>query len=234
MIACRLRTFAKCQRPKSGDNTEEGWTGMETEPSAFTYIHTCTQNAEKTSRCASQTLHCRITWPFWSLIYYIVQCASLIMRRLFGIFSYVSFVYFSWRWLPWFGSLSPNNQWLAVVWSLAIGQTNMLLMTKATRKDCAILYAYQQRDFIWKKTWLDWNCLPLLLSDRFRSPILNSPPQLYNLWSLPLFIYYKSYVCSDMKKLLILASVCTHLCCVRPASATRYLRWMKDIALYLR
>ncbi|XP_073778229.1 protein diaphanous homolog 2 isoform X10 [Danio rerio] len=24
MIACRLRTFAKCQRPKSGDNTEEG------------------------------------------------------------------------------------------------------------------------------------------------------------------------------------------------------------------
>lgn len=179
MIACRLRTFAKCQRPKSGDNPEEGWTGMEREPLGI-HIHT-RAHAYRTLNQPQDVLHSSrhvITGSHdthFSLKPYVIHSLGVL-----GLFNLAVFVIFTIT--PILSMLTPliyltstllsaNNQWLATVWSLAIGffyaQTRFCWQkAKSTRKDCMILYAYWQRDFIccvdWTKPWLDWFCLPIL------------------------------------------------------------------------
>ncbi len=239
MIACRLRTFAKCQRPKSGDNTEEGWRGMEREP-FYIRIHPHAYRMPNTiSRCASllQTLHHRIIWPSLLSEALYMTCSLCIGPSNLAVFVCLLFSWFR-RFCLYFTKLTPliwltstslsaNNQWLAAVWSLAIGffdaQTHSCWQkAKNTIKDCVNMYAYQQRDLfavlIEQNLDLNDSVCPLYLFDRKKIifPVCNSHHQSFNLWSLRLFIYYRSYICSDMKKLLILASVlpCVHTCAV--------------------
>lgn len=194
MIACRLRTFAKCQRPKSGDNTEEGWRGMEREPFGIRihpHPHVHAYRMQNKPQDVRHSSRCFITGsldPHFSLKPYILHALCALGLSNLAVFvclfvcyfhDYAGSVYISAHltkltpliWLT-STSLSANNQWLAVVWSLAIGffdaQTRSCWQkAKNTIKDCVILYAYQQRDFIcsvdWTKPWLEWFCLPPLL-----------------------------------------------------------------------
>lgn len=184
MIACRLRTFAKCQRPKSGDNTEEGWRGMEREP-FYIRIH---PHAYRMPNKYQDVHHCSRRFitgsldPHFSPKPYIrhAHCAlglsnlAVFVCLLFSWFRRFCLYLTKLTPLIWLTStsLSANNQWLAAVWSLAIGffdaQTHSCWQkAKNTIKDCVNMYAYQQRDFIcrvdWTKPWLEWFCLPSLL-----------------------------------------------------------------------
>lgn len=183
-----------CQVPKTQEWGQH-WGGLKRNGErALRHSHTststrtCIQNAEQTSRCASQLqmLHHRITWPSLLSEALYTTCSLCIGPIQFSgvclfvcyFHDYASSVYISAHltkltpliWLT-STSLSANNQWLAV-WSLAIGffdaQTRSCWQkAKNNIKDCVILYAYQQRDFIcsvdWTKPWLEWFCLPPLL-----------------------------------------------------------------------
>lgn len=182
-----------CQVPKTQEWGQH-WGGLKRNGEralrhSHTSTRTCIQNAEQTSRCASQLqmLHHRITWPSLLSEALYTTCSLCIGPIQFSgvclfvcyFHDYAGSVYISAHLtkltpLIWLTStlLSANNQWLAVVWSLAIGffdaQTRSCWQkAKNTIKDCVILYAYQQRDFIcsvdWTKPWLEWFCLPPLL-----------------------------------------------------------------------
>lgn len=243
MIACRLRTFAKCQRPKSGDNTEEGWRGLEREPFYIhinTYMLTeCRTNIKMciTAPDASSQDHLTLT-SLWSLIY---TTCSLFIGPI--QFSGVCLL-FSWlrRFCLYLSAFHQANSpdlahvHLAICKQSKIGcglisrywifwRTNTLLLTKGQKhhkglRESVCISAKGLYLPCWLNKTLTWMILsaPFTYFDRKKRifPVCNSHHQSFNLWSLPLFIYYRSYICSDMKTLLILASVlpCVHTCAV--------------------
>lgn len=211
----------------------------------YTPTRTCIQNADRTSRRASklQTLHHRITWPSealyttCSLCFGPIQFAGLFVCYFhdYGGSVYISAHLTKLTPLIWLTStsLSANNQWLAAVWSLAVGFFKTLLLTKGQKhhkglRDSVCISAKGLYLGCWlNKTLTDSTC-----------PFSKTIPTISHLISdHHLSRHYRSYICSDMEKaadISFSATVCTHLCCVRAAGATRYLRWLKDIALYLR
>lgn len=122
MIACRLRTFAKCQRPKSGDNAEEGWTRMEREPLDI-HIHTHTlayrtqnklQDVLHSSRhgnAGSHNTHFSLKPYSWCIGSVQCGCVCLLFPRLRLLCLYLSML------TPWSISFPPRflqtiNDWL--------------------------------------------------------------------------------------------------------------------------
>ncbi len=237
MIACRLRTFAKCQRPKSGDNTEEGWRGMEREP-FYIRIH---PHAYRLPNKYQDVHHCSRRFitgsfdPHFSPKPYIwhAHCAlGLSNLAVFVIFMISSVLFISHQ------ANSPDlaHVHLAICKQSMIGCglisrywifwcTNTLLLTKGQKHHKGLReYVCISAKGLYLPCWLNktltWMILSALFTyfdrKKYIFPVCNSHHQSFNLWSLRLFIYYRSYICSDMKKLLILASVlpCVHTCAV--------------------
>lgn len=151
MIACRLRTFAKCQRPKSGDNTEEGWRGMEREPFCIRihphpHVHAYrAQNKPQDVRHSSRRFITGLLDPHFSLKPYILHALCAL-----AIFNLAVFVCLLFSWLRRFclylsTSHQANSPDLAHV-HLAICKQSMI--------GCGLISRY----------WIFWRTNTLLLT----------------------------------------------------------------------
>lgn len=179
MIACRLRTFAKCQRPTSGDNTEEGWTGMEREPLGI-HIHT-RAHAYRTQNQPQDVLHSSrhvITGSHdthFSLKPYIKH--SLSVLGLINLAVFVIFMITPVLFIP----LDANSPDLSHI-HLAVCKQWMIGYSLISRY-WIFLHAFVDKRpkapertawfcmhigketiccIDWTKLWLDWFCLPIL------------------------------------------------------------------------
>ncbi len=139
-------------------------------PNKYQDVHHC-----------SQTLHHRIIWPSLLSEALYMTCSLCIgpiqfsCVCLFVIFMISSVLFISHKLTPliWLTStsLSANNQWLAAVWSLAIGffdaQTHSCWQkAKNTIKDCVNMYAYQPKG-LYLPCWLNKTLTWMILSAVF-------------------------------------------------------------------
>ncbi len=238
----RVQAKDVCQVPKTQEWGQH-WGGLKRNGErALLHSHTstCIQIAEQISRCASllQTLHHRIIWPSLlsealymtcSLCIGPIQFSCVCLFVIFMISS-VLFIFHQ--------ANSPDlaHVHLAICKQSMIGCglisrywifwcTNTLLLTKGQKHHKGLReYVCISAKGLYLPCWLNKTLTWMILSALFTYfdrkkiifPVCNSHHQSFNLWSLRLFIYYRSYICSDMKKLLILASVlpCVHTCAV--------------------